>query len=94
MKFNAQHTKIKLDNILIQFGPVLNGTWHNGRRNVLTGAILRRYQKCTRQNQRAINETRKEELKSYTHKTIRAIGPARLVPTKYHHKLPTTSLTL
>jgi len=28
--------KIKLDIILIQFGPVLNGTWHNGRRNVLT----------------------------------------------------------
>ena len=29
--------KITLDDTLIQFGLVLNGMWHNGRRNVLTG---------------------------------------------------------
>ena len=70
MKFIAQNMKIKLDIIMIQFGSELNGTWHNGRRNVITGSNLGRYQECTRQNQRAINETRMEGLKSYTHMTV------------------------
>ena len=41
--------------------------------------------------------TREEGLKSYADMTIYAIGPAGLVPTMCHHKLPAaivTSLTL
>ena len=57
------------------------------------GTILRRYQICRRQTQRATNKTRKKALRSYADMTIYAIGPARLVPKMCHHKLPTTIVT-
>jgi len=62
--------KIKLDIILIQFGPVLNGTWHNGRRNVLTGSNLEKMSKVhqtkTKSNKRD-QEGRTEKLHSHDH---------------------------
>ena len=41
-----------------------------------------------------LRDTRKEVLKRYADMTIFAIGPARLVPTMCHHKLPTTIVIL
>ena len=60
------------------FGLILNGTWHNG---TLTGNDVEKVSNMQKTNQRARNETRKEQLKSYADMKIYATDPARLVLT-------------
>jgi len=69
-------------------------TWCRTKRNLLTGNDHANVLNMLKQNQRAASETRKEVLKIYADMIIYAIGPARLVATMCHHKLPTTSVTL
>jgi len=59
-----------------QFRLLLDGTWCNDRRGVLTGTTPRRYQTCRRPTQRATNATRKEGTKSYADMTVYTIEPA------------------
>jgi len=55
--------KITPDVTLIQFGLVLNGTWHDSRWHALTRNDPEKVSNMQKTNQRATNETRKEQLK-------------------------------
>ena len=85
--------KITLDRIPMLFRLILSGAWHDGRRNALSGNNPEKVSNMQKTNKRATNETSKE-LKGHAGMIICPTDPTGLLPTMYHHRLPTAIVTL